>query len=69
LYQAASAAFPAAADVEVVADEMEKRLVANEIAGAVDGVTVTERLGLVYEVQPPGMIADFLGIPKCSRPA
>lgn len=41
------------ADVEVIADEMEKRRGADELAGTVQRVAVTERRGLLNELQPP----------------
>jgi len=56
------AAASVAADVQMVADEMEERLAANEIAGAPDGVAVAARLVLLNEADASGVITGNLRI-------
>ena len=52
----------AAADVEVVADQVQEGLAADELAGAVDGVAIAERLGLRDERQAAGVLAGGVGV-------
>ena len=43
----------AAADVQVVADQVQERLAADEVAGTVQGVAVPARLALLDEREHP----------------
>jgi hypothetical protein len=47
----------AAADVNVVADQMQNRLSGGKMARAVNGVTIAQRFRLVYKMEPAGVIA------------
>jgi hypothetical protein len=52
------AAFVVAADVDVVADEMKKRIVPNKLSGAVDCVTIAQWFLLRDETEYPGAVPD-----------
>lgn len=52
----------AAADVEMVADQVEKRLAGGELARAVDGVAVAARFHLFDEAHAAGVVAGDGGV-------
>jgi hypothetical protein len=57
LNQLLGAAFCGAANIKVVADQMEEGVVAYEIARAEDGVPIAEGLGLGNEAEASGVVA------------
>jgi len=51
------AALRGAADIKVVADQMQERILLDEVAGAQHGVAVAQRFRLRNQAQAPGVIA------------
>ena len=57
--QLLGAAFLGAADIEMVAHQVQERVLPDEITGAQNGMAVAERLGLRDETEAAGMIARY----------
>ena len=61
-HQQLGAVLAGAADVEVVADQVQKRVAPHEFPGAVDGVAMATRLCLGDEMEAPHVLPGYLGV-------
>jgi hypothetical protein len=53
------AALFGAADIKTITDQVQERVLADEVTGAHNGVAVAQRFGLRDETEAAGMIARY----------
>ena len=64
LDQLLGAALRGPADIKMIADQVEERVLADKSFGAVEGVAIAQRFRLADKMEPAGMIACDTGVSR-----